>query len=138
MSTKLQIRDWQASDMEQIASLHAKMQPGYSLPQEFGPLFPIRKAVVEENGQIVAAATVKLVSEAFLWVNDKFSGLRRAHALKMLSESCSAEAKRLGLEEVSCWVPPKIAQCFARILVKLGWRKSPWPNFTIVLESRPK
>lgn len=138
MDGKLTIREWVEADNARIASLHDKMQPGYTFPGDFGPLFFIRRAVVEENGQIVAAATVKLVGEAFLWVDTDQTAYRRAVAVKMLSDECSRVALERGLEEVSAWIPPKIIGCFKKALRRLGWRKSPWRNWTLVLESRPE
>jgi hypothetical protein len=134
MGQKLTIRDWQPEDMPKLAHFHAQMQVGYQLPESFGPLFCVKKAVCDENGRILGMATVKLVGEAFLWLNPEISSLEKARSAKILHGECSREATQLGLEEVSCWIPEKIAKCFARVIEKLGWRPSPWRNWTVVLK----
>ena len=133
MAHKPTIRDWQESDMVQLAELHRKMDVGYNLPESFGPLYFIRKAVVDQDGKLVAAVTVKLVGEAFLWVDPELPTYERAKSVKMLSDECSEIARTHGLEEVSCWIPPRIAECFAKVIEKLGWKKSPWSNWSRLL-----
>lgn len=133
MSGKLTLRDWQDGDWDKVAELHAKMAPGYSLPANLGPLFFVRKAVVDENGKMVAAATVKLVGEAFLWQNDEFSSLVRLRAVKLLNAGCGLAAKQAGLEEVSAWIPTRLLRCFRRALIWLGWQKSAWRTYSIRL-----
>jgi len=134
MSAKLTTRDWRAEDMPKLAEFHSKMGVGYPLPESFGPLFCVRKAVVDEKGEVVALATVKLVGEAFFWANPEISTLTRAKSVSLLNMECAKAARTLGLEQVSCWIPDRIARCFGKVLEKLGWRKSPWCNWSILLE----
>jgi hypothetical protein len=134
MSTKLTIRDWVEDDMSKLAKFHAQMNVGYPLPESFGPLYCIRKAIVNEAGDVVAMAAVKLVGEAFYWQNQDIPEFTRAKSVKVLNMECTNAAKALGLEEVSCWIPQKIARCFARIIERLGWRRSPWPNWSVTLK----
>lgn len=134
MGASLTIRDWKDTDRLEIAKIHDQMALGYTLPEEFGPLFFIKKAVVDENDVVVAAATVKLVGESFLWVNPDFSTFSRTKSVKMLNDECSKAASAAGLEECSAWIPPKILKCFRRTLFRLGWRRSPWRNWTVILK----
>ena len=134
MGDKLTIRDWVDSDMEKLAQFHREMGPRFPLPESFGPLFAVRKAVVDENGEVVALATVKLIGEAYIWLNTSESGFKRAKCVKLLNESCSQEASRLGIDEVSAWIPPKLMRCFKGALAKLGWRKSPWRNWSFLIK----
>lgn len=133
MSHKLTSRQWNQEDLQSIASFHNQMAPGYTFPREFGPLFFVNQLVEDVNGQIVAAAAVKLVGEGFLWVNPSVSRLDRTRAIALLNKTCAETAKTAGLEEVSCWVPPKIAACFERLMAKLGWKQAVWPNWGRVL-----
>lgn len=134
MGAKLTMRDWREEDMPKLAEFHAKMDVGYQLPESFGPLYFVRKALLDEKGEVIAMATVKLVGEAFIWLRPEISTLTRSKAVILLSQECSKEASAKGLNEVSCWIPDKIAKCFARIIEKLGWKKSPWPNWSIGLQ----
>ncbi len=134
MGDRLAIRDWNDSDMEKLAQFHSEMGLGYKLPESFGPLFAVRKAVIDEKGQVVALAAVKVIGEAYIWLDVEDSGFKRAKCVKILNEACSKEASLLGIDEVSAWVPTKLIRCFRKTLETLGWRKSPWRNFSIVLK----
>ena len=114
-------------------SMHDQMQVGYPLP-EWNPLYFVRKAVVDDNGAVVAMATVRLVGEAYLWVDGEISALERAKSVKMLNEACAQESSKAGLDCVSCWIPDRIAKCFSSVLEKLGWQKSRWRSWSIVLK----
>ena len=132
MSKRLTIRDWEPSDMDKLRAMHERMAVGYPLP-DFNPLFFVRKAVVDENGSVVAMATVKLVGEAYVWT-DEISALTKAKSIRMLNEACAAEASKAGLSEVSAWIPARIAWCFRKALRKLGWQKSRWRSWSIALK----
>src|SRR5436190_1737038 len=130
MSSKLTTRAWIESDMPTLAEFHRQMNPGYRLPETFGPLFAVRRVVVDESGRIVAFGAVKVVSEGFLWVDSQNPPLKRAKSVKILHQEMSRMAKDVGLEEVSCWLPEKVACTFAKVIEKLGWRKSPWASWS--------
>ena len=134
MGDRLTIRDFDAHDMGQIESMHDKMALGYPFPQNMGPLFCVRKAVVDENGTIVGAATLKLTSEAFLWVDPSVSTVSRTKSIILLNAACAKEAQKLGLDDVSAWIPPKLMRCFKGALAKLGWKKSPWRNWSFIVK----
>ena len=133
MSSKLTTRAWIESDMPTLAEFHRQMNPGYRLPETFGPLFAVRRVVVDESGQILGFGVVKLVGEGFFFVNPVISQFQRAKCIKILNEECAKDASELGLEDVSCWVPTRMLKCFGKTLAKLGWRKSPWRTFSRVL-----
>ena len=133
MTDKLTVREWMDADMPELASLHDKMRVGYKLPESFGPLFCVRRAVVDESGKIVAAATIKLVGEAYLWVDNDISSHKRAKGVKLLNEECAKAASRLGLTEISAWIPPHIASWFGKVIEKLGWHKSSWSSWSVRL-----
>lgn len=135
MSAKLTVRDWQESDMPTLAAMHEKMDVGYTLPETSSPLFCIKKTVVDEDGKVLGMATVKLVSEAFLWIDngDEISALTKAKSVKLLNEACAKDAEKLGLDSVSAWIPEKIANCFGSIIKKLGWQRSRWASWSTQL-----
>lgn len=130
----MNIRDWKTEDMPHIAELHRKMALGYQLPETFGPLFFVRKVFVDDDGKVIGAAAVKLIGEAYIWLDTERSEYERAKCVKILQDSCGKEAARIGLEDVSAWIPTKLLRCFRVTLEKLGWKKSPWRNFSIVLK----
>src|SRR5580693_4644651 len=130
--SKLTLRDWTAADMPKLASMHEQMQVGYPLP-EMSPLFFIKKAVVDSDGRVIAMATVKLVGEAYIFLDQNAPKLKQAKSVKILNEECAKVASAAGLSEVSCWVPDAIAKCFSSILEKLGWQRSRWASWSISL-----
>ncbi len=134
MLKNLKVRNWEPGDMEELARLHKKMRVGYPLPRSFGPLYCIRKVVCDVDGKVIAMATVKLVSEAFFFTDPDSSSIVRARGLKILHEECYQAAKEMGLEEVSCWIPAKIAGYFSKTIQKLGWLKSPWRCWTLLIK----
>lgn len=133
MSDPLTIRDWQQADMPVLLDMHMRMNPGYLLPEQFGPLFCVRKAVIDENGRIVGMATLKLIGEAFLWVDQGRTSEERKEAINTLMGICSAEARILGLEDCSAWVPPKFQRFAKTVLKRLKWKRSPWRSWSRVL-----
>ena len=130
---ELTFRTLQNEDIEAVKSLHDKMETGYVFPDISGALFQIKGVVVDKNDKIVAAAALKITSEAFLWLNLKKSDSEKVKAILALTEKLSADAKKIGLDESTCWLPPGIEQKFAAFLYKLGWRKSPWPSWSKLL-----
>ncbi len=144
MSNKLTTRDWIDADMATLENFHEQMQPGYVFPfqkpletedgKDQYPLFFIRRVVLDEHGNIVGAATLKLVSEAFLWLPPSIPAPTRTKAVILLNQELAEKAIASGLEEASAWISPRIVKCFRSVLKKLGWRKCPWSNWSIKLK----
>lgn len=97
------------------------------------PLFQI-KAIVEHDGQPMLASFVKLTSEVFLLVNhDVGTPEERWEALKSFTEYVKHEAFKLGLDVLTCWVPPEIEEAFGKRLKDLGFAKSPFQSYSMLL-----
>ena len=133
MSAKLTVRDWEQGDMVKLAQFHQQMDVGYPLPESFGPLYAVKRAVVNEKGEVVALATLKLTSEAFIWLDPEIPSFTRTESVTLLSQEMSKVAKNLGLDDATCWIPEHIAKYFAKIIEKLGWKPSPWKTWTVML-----
>ena len=134
MGYRLTVRDWNNGDSKEIALLHEQMGMGYQFPDTNGPLFCLKKAIIDEGGRIVGAVALRLTAEAYLWLDGSRSEFQKSKALAILNETCAKEAKILGLNDVSAWIPTKILRCFKNTLESLGWRKSPWRCFSKMLE----
>lgn len=119
-------------DTESIRRIHAAMGAKYPLPDLASPLFVVREQVGNGHG-LVAAAAVKVVGEAFLWLDPEVPKRDRAESLVRLSAHCELEAIKQGLEEVTAWIPVDIEPSFGKILTKRGWVRSPWPSYTRLL-----
>lgn len=127
----VEIRDIAASELLIIKALHEKMNVGYEFPNLESPLFAIRKAIISPEGKPLAAAALKLTSEAFLWIDPEDSEYVRSANLLRLAYACHERAKALQLEDVSAWVPPSHEAEFAEALGKLGWARSPWSSWSV-------
>lgn len=106
----------------------------YPLPDLSSPIIPAKMIIHDKQGNATGAGAIKLVGEIFLWLDLSASIRERVVAIRKLSEVSVDQAKRLGLEEISCWVPPQIEKQFAHMLESLGWLRSPWPNWTKILK----
>jgi hypothetical protein len=112
-----------------IADLHQKMGIRYPLPALDSPLMILTEKAANEK----AVCAVKMIGEAYLWLEPKASVRERVEAIREVSGKAIEAAKIFKLEDVSCWVPPDIAPKFAHTLGELGWRMSPWPCFSRLL-----
>lgn len=117
---------------EDAEALHRRMGIDYPFPNLASPLFVTRLSV-RNQGRIVAATAVKVIGEAFLWVDPEVTAIQRARAVRMLSDGGSQQARAVGLDEVSAWIPPTIEPEFGAALYKMGWRRSPWTSWSRVL-----
>ncbi len=112
---------------EQLQAWHREMGLPYTFPQLEPEKFPV--LTLHPHG----ALAVKLIGEAFLWLDPRASEYRRAKALLELGAQAKAEAWRAGFDEISAWIPPQIVERFQPGLRKLGWQPSPWPSWSIRL-----
>ena len=95
------------------------------------PRFAINRVVEDENGEIGCGAFLKITSEPFLLMDPTFKDpVWRWKALTEIMEDMAAEAKRKGLDETTCWVPPHLVESFGPRLQALGFVESPWVSFT--------
>lgn len=118
-------------DVNQLRLIHEKMGNKYPFPDLSSPLFVVTETI--GNGKLVAAAAVKAVGEAFLWLDPEVPKIEKAEAMVKLEQRCILQAISKGLEEVTAWIPIDIEPQFGKILVKRGWVKSPWPSYTRLL-----
>lgn len=125
----MNIRKWDSRDTEEVALLHEAMEVRYKFPLVDGPLFRER-SIVESNGRIVAAGAIKLIGEAFLWVEPRSLKTERSGAVMLLS---SQLGKTIDVEDVTAWIPPQIESGFAPVLNHLGWSRSPWASWSKVV-----
>jgi len=121
-------RKWTESDIGAIQRLHDAMHVGYPFPH-FSPLFGVRR-LVEHEGEVAAAGAVKLIGEAFLWIDPNLSLRKKVELIGLISAECTRDAFELGLDELSAWVPPPIEEGFSHALTNLGWVRSPWHSWS--------
>lgn len=116
------------ADAASVERLHQAMKMPYRLP-DFGPLYVVKNVAQNGSPEIIAAAGIKLIGEAFLWISPSESVMKRVEAINQLSARCLHDARAAGLDEVSAWIPAEMEPRFAPMLESLGWQKSPWPTW---------
>lgn len=117
-------------DIEIIRGWHERSGFDYPFPDLGNPLFCLL-GVSEANGVPVAAAGVRLLGEAYLWMDATASAKTKVKALIELHRDLKSNAQRIGLDQVVCHLPPEIDQAFSTRLRKFGWNKSVWENYAI-------
>ena len=126
----MKIRSYRESDTVRLKSLLDASGFGYPLPTIPGKDV-LSALVFEADGELQAAALLRLEVNAFLFMNTEWrTPLDRWNAVKQLHEAMRQEAEDSGIvEEANCWVPSEIEAKFAKRLRQLGWRKAQWNSY---------
>lgn len=120
-------------DQAALLGIHERMGSKYPLPNLDSPLVAIKELCRDDDGDILGGCAVKLIGEAYLWVDPNAPVRQRVMSIAHLTRRATTEAHRLALEDVSAWIPPDIEPQFAHLLTELGWRRSPWPCWSRLL-----
>lgn len=124
---------------EQIAAveeIHQKSDFNYVFPKDLNtPLFPVRRVAVNDAGELVAAAAIKVEAEAYLFLDAGSEDPQtRLEAIQLLQSDLAAKAKEIGFDSVHCALPPEIAERFGKRLEDMGWKLArPWPIYVYQL-----
>jgi hypothetical protein len=129
------IRTFEERDLTALAEIHAENGlPPNCMPDPADPLMLI-KAVVEQHGKPVMATFLKGTSEIYLLVDHNYSTPEdRWQMMQELRDYLCREAWRLGLDQMTCWVPPEIDKSFSKRLEELGFQRSTWASYTLNIE----
>lgn len=125
----MEIREWNHEDNDAVRRIHEAMMLGYGFPNADNPLFVLKKVAEDENG-IAAAGAVRLMGEAFLWLSPGLETKEKKGVMHSLSAEMREAAVKLGLDELSAWIPPRIEMGFAPELREMRWYRSPWPSWS--------
>jgi len=130
MSKFVEVKEIAPNEMVLIKELHSKMGIDYDFPNLSGPLFAIRKMIMNKKGRVTAAAALKLTSEAFLWIDPDSPDYDKTSDILRLMHICHERAKLLQLEDATAWIPPSIEPIFGNMLSRIGWQRSPWSSWS--------
>jgi len=152
----MRIREYSPTDLDALKRLHAAQGFGYSLPDLESPLLITKLVLEEDDGSISMAVLLRLTAEAFLLhgpgraagpvgqallpVRSSAEGRtgksacptrreaprERWQRLLAMHEAVRRDALARGLDDVSAFLPPRVARAFGRRLLRLGWRRDPW------------
>jgi len=131
MSKPVEVRDIAPEEAVLIKELHNRMGIEYPFPNISDPLFAVRRMVIDETGNVSAAAALKIISEAFLWLDPDGSEHTKTSDILRLAQVCHERAKLLDLQDVTAWVPPSVEPIFGNMLSRLGWGRSPWASWSL-------
>ena len=131
------IRDWTPEDAAFVRQVHFDSGFDYQLPAMNTPLYPIRRAGVEDGRSYIAAA-VKVTAEVYLWLDHEWgTPQERLEALQELHADVTEKARTLGFDQLYVCIPPEIAKSFGPRLRDLGWELArPWPVYTFELREK--
>lgn len=123
------IRNAKEEDLEEIKKLYEMQGFDYPFPNLNEPLFAIKK-VVEKDGKIIGAGVIKLQGEAYLFLNPNDSAKSKVQMMNELNDDICLESWKIGLDQISAWIPTEIEGKFKKRLTKMGWIKSKWNSWT--------
>jgi len=130
------IRDFELEDIPQFEEIHRKneLDPA-CLPEFQHPLFIIKRVLVPDNvHQPAMGIFVKVTSEVWLLLDHEVgTPEQRWEWLKLITADMRQQAYIKGLEEITCWIPDELAKSFGPRIVDLGFQKSPWQSYTLIV-----
>ena|SRR5258705_9817011 len=129
------IREYQEDDILALQKIRIDNGlPSNCMPDPTDPLM-LAKLVVEQDGKPVMATFLRGTSEIYLLVDHEHgTPEERWQQLQELKDYLVKEAWKLGLDQMTCWVPPEIEQSFSKRLLELGFQRSPWQSYTLNVE----
>lgn len=82
--------------------------------------------------RVTMAILQRLTAETYL-LHDPAAGTPRQRWQHFLAlhDAARRDSAVRGLDDVQAFLPPRIARAFGRRLERLGWRRDPWPCFTL-------
>ena len=124
----LRIRPYMEADLERLKAIHAAQGFDYEFPDFSKPEFIIRSVIEDGNG-VDAGLFLRKTAEVFLLMQPTTpkKGIGR---LLIFDREITPLAKREGLSDVHCWVPPEIEAHFGKLMLHLGWQKQFWSSYS--------
>lgn len=130
----MSVIDINAEQYEELQRLHAAGGLDYRLPDLASPLLVVKKAVVNEQGEVIGACLLRLTAETMLILDPQLTPPEKMDAMEAMQPAVLASAWRLGLDEVECRIPEAVEAIFAKRLTQLGWTRDrnwhPWSRPT--------
>jgi hypothetical protein len=139
------IRDFEPRDLPKIKDLLAandlpkECMPDLLVTDELGrkqknPLFVVQR-VFEVEGKTAMLCFLKIRSELYFFIDHTVGTPEsRWEWLQEFTEDMRQQAWKLGLDQMTAFVPPDIDESFSKRLKDLGFVKSPWVPYSLNLE----
>jgi hypothetical protein len=139
------IRNFQNEDEVSILELlHANELPEECLPDLTirnaegkivpNPLFVVKR-VFDHDGHAAMLCFLKIRSELYFFVDHTVgTPEERWEMLKEFTEDMKVEAAKQGLDQMTAFVPPEMAQSFGKRLEDLGFKNSGYVPYSLNIE----
>ena len=104
----IKIRHYSTGDAAAIERLHAAQGFAYPLPDLNDPNFMVRAVLENDSGEIEMAVLLCRTAETYMLM-DPSAGTRKERLGKFLAmkREVMQAAKREGLKDSVCWIPPE-------------------------------
>ena len=126
----MKTRDIVSDDLQTINNIYKDAGFGYDMPNLNAPLFVVKKAVEDDNGKVIGFSVCKITAEVYLFLDQKNEPEVKVEAMKELNDEISKASYEIGLDQITCWIPPEIEKQFSKRLLQMEWIKSRWPTWT--------
>jgi len=115
---------------EEIRAIHAAGGLDYRLPDLESPLLIVKKAVVNERGEVIGACLLRLTAETILLLPPESGPKEKMDVMESLQPEVLRAAWEQGLDEISARIPEETEKIFEKRLRQLGWIKArPWAEW---------
>lgn len=122
------VRRYRPSDLPALQKMAEAS--GFPYPDPASPRIEACLVVVDDEDRPVMAFAAQRIVEGYLWCGEIERPHAKIHALRLLHEAAGAVLNGRGYDSVEAFLPPSIAQRFARRLERtFGWRPN-WPSWT--------
>jgi len=133
------VRYYKDSDFERVREMHKAQGFEYDLP-DMQPENFYARIVLENNREVQAAlllrkptemAEVFLIMEPSKQAQGLLANKEILGKLLLLNKEATKIAKRVGLRDVWCMLPPSLERKFGSVLLHkvFGWARHPWTMF---------
>jgi hypothetical protein len=116
-------RDSDENDRLQLQAIHRASGMDYLFPDLDSPLFITRKVLIDDDGNIIGAAFLKVQAETYLMLDPTLGPRQKMDAINRLNPEVEREAWEKGLDTLVAYIPEDIDKKFDKRLLKLGWER---------------
>jgi hypothetical protein len=139
------IRSFELGDLEKVKELQeANGLPPGCIPDLMledpdgkaipNPLFVVKR-VYEFEGRAAMMCFVKIRTELYFYIDHTVgTPEQRWEMLKEFTEDIKQQAWKLGLDQMTAFVPPDVDESFAKRMIELGFERTKWIPYSMNLE----
>jgi hypothetical protein len=104
-----------------VRSIFEKQGIDCEFPDLMEPLVLIKKAYIDEHGEIVGATVARVEAEVYLFLDPEAPIKQKVEVMTDLNAALCSDAYMQGLDTLTCRLPPGLEDRFRRRLKLMGW-----------------